>query len=206
MIPKKSEYVVFDVETTGLSPTSGDRIIEIGAIRVKNGQIVDQFESFINPQRDIPAEAQAINNITPEMVADAPTSDKILPDFLNFIGGATVVGHNVKFDLCFVAYELALIERKFRHETPAIDTLKMAKKLLPHLTRHTLAYVAQYMGVKINETHRALADVELTVKILIQLLYLAEEKHINSIKLVQNHFGVAKPTYRLEQKNQETLF
>ncbi len=206
MVPKKSEYVVFDVETTGLSPTGGDRIIEIGAIRVKNGKVIEKFESFINPGRDIPEEAQAINNITPEMVAGAPSAAEILPDFLNFIGGATVAGHNVKFDLSFLAFELAQAGRKLRADTPAVDTLKMAKALLPHLTRHTLSHVAQYLGIKITETHRALADVELTVNVLMKLLVLAEDQHIVSIKSLQDNFGVVKPTYKIESLTQEMLF
>ena len=205
MVPKKGEYVVFDVETTGLSVTGGDRIIEIGAIRVNNGEIVDKYESFVNPERNIPQEAQAINNISDDMVKDAPKADVVLPEFLAFIGGASVVGHNVKFDLGFVAYQLAQIGRKFRSDTPAIDTLKMAKHLVPHLTRHTLSHVAQYLGIKVDETHRALADVELTVKVLLKLLQMAEDQRIDSFKTLQDAYGVVKPSYKIES-TQATLF
>jgi len=146
MNTKQTEYVVFDVETTGLFPQRGDRIVEIAAVRVKNWKIVDTFEFLINPQRDLPIEAQNINNISEDMLAGAPTADKVLPKMIDFTRGACLVGHNIKFDLNFLCYQLSLIGRKLKEETPAIDTLKMAKELLPHLTSFRLAHVAHSLG------------------------------------------------------------
>ena len=130
MNAKKAEYVVFDVETTGLSPQGGDRIVEIAAVRVKNWEVVDIFESLVNPQRELPADAQRIHSITKAMIAEAPTADEVLPRMIDFTGGACLVGHNIKFDLNFLCFQLSLIGRKLKEETPAIDTLKMAKELL----------------------------------------------------------------------------
>jgi len=117
MLAKDMEYVVFDVETTGLSPMRGDRIIEIGAIKTKNNQVVDTLESFINPERLIPLEAQRVNNISDDMVKDAPCAGDILPQMIDFIGGACLVGHNLKFDLDFLCFELAQLGRKLNDQT-----------------------------------------------------------------------------------------
>jgi len=200
------EYVVFDVETTGLSVLGGDRMVEIAAIKVKERKIVDTFESFINPQRLIPIEAQRVNNITEDMVKKAPTREEILPKVLDFIGGACLVGHNVKFDLNFLCYELALMGRKLNDDTPAIDTLKLAKRFLSQLNSHRLSNIAHFLGVKVEETHRALADVELTVAILNHLLNMAEDQKIETVKDLFKEFSVDKPKFKLKQVEQGMLF
>lgn len=206
MNTKQTEYVVFDVETTGLFPQRGDRIVEIAAVRVKNWKIVDTFESLINPQRDLPIEAQNINNISEDMVAGAPTADEVLPKMIDFTRGACLVGHNIKFDLNFLCYQLSLIGRKLREETPAIDTLKMAKELLPHLTSFRLAHVAHSLGEAVKETHRALPDVELTAKVMNRLLDIAIDQNISTFKNLHKHFGVSKPNFKIEQVNHEFAF
>jgi len=201
-----TEFVIFDVETTGLSHLDGDRIIEIAAVKVKNGQVIDKFYSLINPQRLIPSQATQVNNITDEMVITAPVAAKILPQMIHFIGGACVTGHNVKFDLNFLCYELALIGRRLNDQTPAIDTLKMARDLLPYLSNHKLAYLARSLGVVVNQTHRAMADVELTVAVFLRLLQMATDKDLNQVSIFLNQFGVEKPNFRLTQSSQESLF
>ncbi len=202
----ETEFVVFDVETTGLSPKSGDRIVEIGAVKVKGKTIIGTFESFVNPKRDLPLEAQRINNITPEMVADAPLSEQILPEFLHFVGGACLAGHNVKFDLEFICCELALLNRKLKEETPAFDTLVMARKLMPHLTNHKLSTVARSFGVTIQETHRALADVHLTVAVLYHLINLAQKQQIEKFQQLVKEYSVVKPIYKLQSSEQSSFF
>jgi len=206
MNTKQAEYVVFDVETTGLFPQRGDRIVEIAAVRVKNWEVVDTFESLINPGRDLPIEAQNINNITEDMVAGAPTADEVLPKMIDFTRGACLVGHNVKFDLNFLCYQLSLIGRKLKEETPAIDTLKMAKELLPHLTSFRLAHVAHFLGEVIEETHRALPDVKLTASVMSRLLDIANDQNINTFKDLHKRFGVSKPNFKIEQVNHEFVF
>ena len=206
MNARQTEYVVFDVETTGLSPLRGDRIVEIAAVRVRSGEIVDTFESLVNPQRDLPIEAQQINHITDTMVADAPTAEEILPDIINFTGGACLVGHNIKFDLNFLCHELSLIGRRLREETPAMDTLKMAKMLLPHLTSFRLSHVAHSLGAVVDETHRALPDVKLTAMVMKRLMDIALDQNISTFKELHKHFGVIKPNFKIEQKNHEFVF
>ena len=203
---KATEYVVFDVETTGLSPIDGDRIIEIAAIKVKNGKMGDTLESFINPERALSPEAQKINHITQDMVQDAPTSKEFLPTMIDFIGGACVVGHNVGFDLKFLCYELSLAGRRLKDETPAVDTLKLSRELIPHLTSHRLSNVAQYLGITIKETHRALVDVELTVGVLNHLLELAWDQKIKTFAQLYQRFSVTKPSFKIEEVTQGFLF
>lgn len=206
MNPADMECVVFDVETTGLFAKDGDRIVEIAAVKVKKGEMVEEFESFINPERGIPIEASRINNITDDMVADSPTADKILPQMIDFIGGASLVGHNVKFDLEFLCFQLSLVGRKLRSTTPTIDTLKMSRGLIPQLNRHRLSNVAQYFGVQIGDTHRALADVKLTVAVLLRLFEIAHEQGFQTPEKIFKHFGVDKPNYKIEDVSQGSLF
>ena len=206
MNTKQAEYVIFDVETTGLFPQRGDRIVEIAAVRVKNWKIVDTFESLINPERNIPIEAQNINKITEEMVANAPTADIVLPKMIDFTAGACLVGHNIKFDLNFLCYQLSLNGRKLREETPAIDTLKMAKELQPHLTSFRLAHVAHSLGETVEETHRALSDVKLTANVMRRLFDIAGDQNIHSFKNLHKRFGVTKPNFKIEQINHEFVF
>src|ERR1700690_4552598 len=94
-----TEFVIFDVETTGLSPIDGDRIVEMAAVKGKGTQVVDRFYSLVNPQRSMPSQATLVNNITQDMLAGAPVAADILPQIICFIGGACVAGHNVRFDL-----------------------------------------------------------------------------------------------------------
>ena len=205
VLARETEYVVFDVETTGLSPLEGDRILELAAARVKGGQIVETLESFINPQREIPSQAQAVHNITPEMVAGAPVSLEFLPKFVNFVGGACLCGQNVKFDMDFVCYEMSLAGQKLRDETPAIDTIKLAKYFLPHLASYRLGGIAKALGIKVGTTHRALADVKLTVQVLNRLLMIAEEQGFSKFRDILREFGVQKPSFKFNQ-HQSTLF
>lgn len=200
------EIVVFDVETTGLSPLDGDRIVEIAAMKVKGLEIVDQFYSLVNPKRFLPAAAMSVNGITEEMVADAPFSEDVLPKFVDFIAGAAVAGHNVKFDLNFVCHELSLSSRRLKDQTPAIDTLKMAKELLPYLSSYKLAYLARALGITVNQTHRALADVEITVKVMLRLIEKAQTQDLGKIQKFLELFSVEKPVFKLSKVEQSSLF
>ncbi|MBF0504201.1 MAG: 3'-5' exonuclease [Candidatus Omnitrophica bacterium] len=203
---KGAEFVIFDVETTGLSPTDGDRIIEIAAVKVKGTQVVDQFYSLVNPQRSIPPQATLVNNITDDMLATAPVAADILPEMIHFIGGACVAGHNVRFDLNFLCYELALLGRRLNDQTPAVDTLKMARDLLPYLSNHKLAYLARSLGVVVDQTHRAMADVQLTVAVFLRLMEMAGDKDLHKASIFITQFGVEKPIFKLHQKVQSLLF
>jgi len=203
---KLTEFVIFDVETTGLSPIDGDRIVEIAAVKIRGAQVTDRFYSLVNPKRSMPSQASQVNNITDDMLVDAPFAADILPQMIQFIGGACVAGHNVRFDLNFLCYELALIGRRLNDKTPAVDTLKMARDLLPYLSNHKLAYLARSLGVVVDQTHRAMADVEITVGVFLRLMEMAGDKDLQQVAVFLNQFGVEKPNFRLNQKSQESLF
>jgi DNA polymerase III epsilon subunit family exonuclease len=160
----------------------------------------------VNPQRDLPVEAQQIHQITASMLAEAPTAGQVLPEITHFIGGACLVGHNIKFDLNFLCCELSLIGRKLKEETPALDTLKMAKELLPHLTSFRLAHVAHALGAAVKETHRALPDVKLTAMVMRRLMDIAADQNMTTFKSLYKHFGVVKPNFKIEQTNHEFVF
>ena len=206
MKSKQAEFVIIDTETTGLSATNGDRMVEIAAVKIKKGSVVERFESFIDPERAIPHGAQHIHKITKEMLKNAPKAKEILPDVLHFIGGACVVGHNIKFDLDFLCYQLSLIGRKLKNETPALDTLKMSKHFLPHLSNYSLSSVALSFGIKIKETHRALADAELTADVFIRLLEMAEEQKLETFQILFEKFNTPKPNFKIEEEKQAILF
>lgn len=150
-------YVVFDLETTGINQER-DSIIEISAVKVKNHVIVDEFSTLVNPGRHIPAGATAVNGITDDMVADAPDIKTAIGDFLQFIGDDILVGHNIHtFDTNF-AYDAALLYLDRELANDYIDTLYMARKYLPELCHHKLTDVAAYFGAETKGAHRALFD------------------------------------------------
>ncbi|MBF0122208.1 MAG: 3'-5' exonuclease [Candidatus Omnitrophica bacterium] len=198
------EYVLFDVETTGLSPIDGDRIIEIAAVRLRRGEIQDRFSSLVNPRR--PMAAQGIHNISEEMVKDAPFSEEVLPKMVEFAAGACLVAHNASFDIKFLAYELALKGRKLRVETPVLDTMKMSRSFLPYLASHRMESLAHSLGVTVKTTHRAMADVEILVEVFKRLLSMASDYNIHQLQDMITHFGVEKPNFRIVNMPQPSLF
>ncbi len=202
----ESEYVVFDVETTGLSVIEGDRIIEIAALRLKNGVLAERIVSLVNPGRPLSAGAQDVNGITEEMVREAPPASEVLPRMIEFSSHACLVAHNASFDIKFLAYELALSGRKLYDATPVIDTIKMAKAFLPYLSSYRLGALANSLGVKIGIAHRAEADVEITVSVFQRLLSMAEDHNIHDLKTLVARFGVEKPSFKLNNSSQDSFF
>ncbi len=198
------EYVVFDVETTGLSPTEGDRIIEFAALKVRHGAVVDRLVSLVDPGRALAA--QEVHGITEDMLRGAPRSSAILPQIIAFLGSAPLVAHNASFDVKFLANELALAGRKLREDTPVIDTIKMAKCFLPHLTSYRLEYIARSVGLLVGTTHRAEADAELTAQLFHRLSAMAPDYNVHTLVDLIEKFGVDKPTFRIGGAEQETLF
>lgn len=163
-----ADYVVFDLETTGTN-TISDAIIEISAVKVRNGEITDTFSTLVNPERSIPYYATAVNGITDEMVADAPDLKEALGAFLEFIEDDVLVGHNIQsFDLKFVCSET---EKLFGRsmENDYIDTLYMARSCLPQLKHHKLVDIADYFLISKEGAHRALNDCIMNQKCFEQL-------------------------------------
>jgi len=159
-----SDYVVFDLETTGISPMT-DEVVEISAIKVKDGEVVDEFSTLVNPGRPIPYGASAVNGITDDMVANSPGFEEVFEQFLEFIGEEVLVGHNIaSFDLGFL-YRDAM---KFWGKTldnNYIDTLAISKVCLPHLAHHRLTDLASHYKLNTEGAHRALFDCEMNQKV-----------------------------------------
>ncbi|MBO4412843.1 MAG: 3'-5' exoribonuclease [Clostridia bacterium] len=161
-----TEYVVFDTETTGLDPESCE-IIEIGAVKIKNGIICEQFQTLINPKRPIPADATEINNITNEMVKDAPKIDVAIRDFYRWTRGATLVGYNLPFDLKFI--QNAIKNEGLTFDNPGIDALVIAKNKLI-LKKYKLSEVVKRLEITLDNAHRALADAVATAEAFLILM------------------------------------
>ncbi|MEI6631964.1 MAG: exonuclease domain-containing protein [bacterium] len=163
------EFVIFDTETTGLAPESGDRIVELAAVRVKGEERLGVFQSLVDPKRPISEAAFQVNRISSEMLSGAPSIETVMPKFLDFIKGACICSYNAAFDLGFLNNELKLIGRELPPGTAVVDALKMAKRLLPSLERYALWFVSESLGIKAKQEHRALSDVELTLGVFNRL-------------------------------------
>lgn len=168
-------YVVFDIETTGFSFMK-DKIIEIGAVKVVNGNITERFSEFVNPEIPIPFRIEQLTSINDSMVAEAPTIDVILPRFEEFCRGCVMVAHNAEFDMSFIKknYEDLGIER----EDTIVDTVGMARFLLPQLNRFKLDTVAKAVGVSLEHHHRAVDDAACTAEIFVKFLQMCRERDI----------------------------
>lgn len=192
------EFTVFDTETTGLEPESGDRIVEIAAIRFKAGKKIVQFQTLVNPERPVSAGAAAVNRISQEMLEGAPLISAVMPGFLDFIGGSCLCSYNSAFDLGFLNSELKFINRGLN--APALtslpviavaDILKMAKRLLPGMERYALWYVAGKLGIESGQQHRALSDCALTLEVFNRLNETLKNKGIIDFGNFLSLFGMA---------------
>jgi DNA polymerase-3 subunit epsilon len=162
-------YVVVDLETTGGRPMHGDRITEIAAVVVRHGEIVDVFETLVNPRRSIPPWITRLTNISWGMVKDAPPFDALCDRVLDVLGGHVFVAHNARFDWAFLNAELERATGQTL-DGPRLCTVKLARKLLPQLRRRSLDYVAMHYGVEIRGRHRAGGDAIATARVLVRLL------------------------------------
>lgn len=169
-------YVVFDIETTGLSKEK-EMITEIGAVKVADGKIIDRFSTFVNPQRPISAEITKLTGITDDMVKDAPTIENVLPEFLKFCEDTVLVAHNASFDTGFIRIAAERAGLGELHHT-IVDTLELARALLPELNKHKLNIVCEHLGVTLNGHHRAVNDAEATAEVFIKFLDMLAEKKI----------------------------
>lgn len=170
-----TEYCVLDIETTGLSFRT-NKITELGAVIYKNGEIVEEFEHFVNPEMPIPEEVVEVTHITDEMVKDAPTIEEILPKFLEFIGDRVIVAHNADFDVGFIKYYAEKLGYKL--ENTYIDTLRLAKDLFPDYKKYKLGIIAEKLGIKVDVAHRALDDVITLVKVFKVMIEMLKEKGV----------------------------
>lgn len=172
------EFVILDTETTGLRP-GPNRVIEIAGIRMRGGEAIDSFQSLVNPNRRLPPFIVQFTGITQEMVSGAPIAEQIFPDFLQFIEGAILVGHNVGFDIGFLSYEAQLLGYAFPID--GLDTIPLARRFLPGLRRFKLDSVAGHLKIPMVNRHRALGDAKVTAAIFMKLLNLARREGIQTL-------------------------
>ncbi len=172
-------FVVFDIETTGFSPTN-DKIIEIGAVKIAAGEIIDKFSSFVNPQMPVPLEITELTSITDDMVIDAPVIEELLPKFLDFCNGSSLVAHNASFDVSFIVKNAERLQIKT--DFTVIDTVGLSRILLPELSKYKLNTVAKALGVSLENHHRAVDDAGATAEIFIKLCTMLKEREIKLIE------------------------
>lgn len=184
------EFTVFDTETTGLDPAYGDRIVEIAAIRLKNSRQLAKFETLVNPGRQVSEAAFRVNHITDEMLRDAPGMAAVMPEFLDFIKGSCLCSYNATFDLGFLNKELQLLGRGHLEGISVVDLLKMARRLIPGLERYSLSFVTEKLGIKFEQKHRALSDVELSLKLFTKLTDMLKAKGIEDFLNFTSLFSV----------------
>jgi len=172
------EFTIFDTETTGLDPDSGDRIVEIAAVRFKGRERIATFQTLVNPERSISQSAFEVNRITQEELMNAPKIIEVLPSFHNFIRGSCLCSYNAPFDLKFLENESRLTGLPTQKDIMVVDIFTMAKKLLPNMERYALWYVLERLGLKTEQKHRALSDVEITLEVFNRLNEILYKKGI----------------------------
>ena len=172
-LPLDTPVIVLDFETTGLN-TAKDRIIEIGAVKLAHGQVVDSYDSFVNPGVLLPAKITEITHITDQMLRDAPSAAEALPKLLEFIGDCPIAAHNANFDCSVLQSELARLGIEYQDQR--LDTLALARKLYPELKSHRLGSVCKRLGVSLKDAHRAVNDAAATAQCLARMLEDAKEK------------------------------
>ena len=178
-------FVVFDIETTGFSPVT-NRIIEIGAVKVDKGQIVDRFSVFVNPQVPIPFEIEKLTGINDSMVMEAETIESVLPQFLDFVGDAVLVAHNANFDVSFIK------ENAKRQQIPVdftyVDTVGIARMLLTGQSKYTLDAVAKTLKISLENHHRAVDDAECTAEIFMKFIEMLAKEEVYTLEAM-NEMG-----------------
>ncbi len=172
-------YVVFDLETTGFSPVN-NQIIEIGAVKVEKGRVTERFSTFVNPNVPIPYKIEELTGIRDDMVLDAPDIAHALPEFLSFCGGAVMVAHNAGFDMSFISKNCERLG--YPCDYTVMDTVALARVLLPQLNRFKLDTVAKALKIPLDNHHRAVDDAACTAEIFVKFLKMLEERGIHTLE------------------------
>ena len=180
------EYVVFDIETTGFS-SKNDKIIEIGAVKLKNGEIVDTFSTFVDPKVNIPYKITELTSITQNMVNGEPTIEEVLPKFMDFVGDSVLVAHNASFDVGFIKKNLRDVGKTLKN--PVMDTVPLARYLYPDLKKVKLNLVAKHLGISLENHHRAVDDAKATAEILVfSFKKMKEDMEIYDVKALNEKY------------------
>ena len=172
------EYCVLDLETTGISCQT-EKITEVGIIKYKNGEVIDEFECFVNPEKPIPPRVVEITHITDDMVKDAETIDKVIPKIIDFIGDSVLVAHNADFDIGYLKYNFE--KYGYKLENTYIDTLRLAKAIFPDLKKYKLGLIADSLNIQVDVAHRALDDVKTLVAVFKVMIDKTKEEHGKTI-------------------------
>lgn len=172
------EFVIFDTETTGLDPSSGDRIVELAGIRLKGAQKLSEFQTLVNSGQPVSSAAFAVNKISSDMLKTAPQPAVAVPRFMDFIKGSCLCSYNAGFDLEFLENELKILNLPGLKDVLVLDILKMARRIMPGLERYALWFVADKAGIKKAQEHRAFSDVRLTLDVFYILKDMLKAKGI----------------------------
>ncbi len=189
-------YCVLDLETTGFS-AKNEKITEVGIMKLKDGEVIDQFSCFVNPEKHIPQRVSEVTNITDDMVKDAETIDKVFPKILEFIDGSVIVAHNAGFDVGFLKQNAKNLGYEFDYTY--LDTLSLAKDLFPEYKKYKLGKIAENLGIKVEVAHRALDDVDTTVKVfkvMLDMLKKRGAKNLEDIDKVSRTEEAKKEEYK----------
>ena len=189
-------YCVLDLETTGFSATT-EKITEVGIMKIKNGEVLDQFSCFVNPEKHIPQRVSEVTNITDDMVADSETIDKVFPKILDFIKDSVLVAHNAPFDMGFLKQNAKNLGYEFDYTY--LDTLSLAKDLFPDYKKYKLGKIADNLGIKVEVAHRALDDVDTTVKVFNVMMDMIKKrgaKKVEDIDKVSSNEEAKKEAYK----------
>ncbi len=186
-------FVVFDLETTG-AKAPPCRITEIGAYRVINGSVTDEFQTLVNPQMQIPRFISELTGISDEMVRDAPLFADVAHDFLSFIGDSILVAHNSGFDMRFLNFEIGRVFGGYRMANPCLCTVQLSRRLLPNIVNHKLKTVAAHYSIDLVNHHRAGADAYATAHIFVNLLTKLRSRGVNDLAAIRR-MGLRKHGY-----------
>lgn len=189
-------YCVLDLETTGFSATT-ERITEIGVMKIKDGEVLEEFSTFVNPQKHIPQKVTEVTNITDEMVSSAPKIEEVFPKLLEFIKGTVLVAHNAPFDIGFLKQNASRLGYEF--DFTYLDTLSLAKSLFPEYKKYKLGKIADNLGIKVEVAHRALDDVDTTVKVfnvMMDILKKRGAKKVDDVDIVSCDKEAKKEEYK----------
>lgn len=172
-------YCVLDLETTGFSAVT-EKITEIGIMKYKDGKVIDEFSCFVNPEKPIPARVIEITNITNDMVRDAETIEQVFPKMLEFIKGSVLVAHNAAFDVGFLKHNAKVLGYDF--DFTYVDTLTLAQEVFPQYKSYKLGRIAKNLGISVEVAHRALDDVDTTVKVFKVMLDMLKERGAQTLE------------------------
>ncbi|MFA5522940.1 MAG: DNA polymerase III subunit alpha [Tissierellales bacterium] len=193
-------YCILDLETTGFSAVT-EKITEIGIMKLKDGKVIEDFSCFVNPEKPIPARVVEVTNITDDMVKDAETIDKVFPKMLDFIKGSVLVAHNANFDIGFLKHNAKVLGYDF--DFTYVDTLLLAQGLFPEYKSYKLGRIAKNLGIKVEVAHRALDDVDTTLRVFNVMLEKLKERGAQTLEDI-DRFSTDEEAKKEEYKKLRT--